>query len=99
MRPHISALSKAASTHIIAFPNAGLPNAFGEYDETPADMTAQITPWIESKTVNVLGGCCGTTPDHIAAIADAADGQAPRLPVAPKPTLRLSGLEPFLIAV
>ena len=99
MRPHIEALSRVAETRVIAFPNAGLPNAFGEYDETPSDMTGQITPWIEGGTVNVLGGCCGTTPDHIAAIARAAEGQAPRVPVAPKPTLRLSGLEPFQIAV
>ena len=99
MRPHIEALSRVAETRVIAFPNAGLPNAFGEYDETPSDMTRQITPWIEGGTVNVLGGCCGTTPDHIASIAKAAEGQAPRVPVAPKPTLRLSGLEPFQIAV
>ena len=99
MRPHIEALSRVAETRVIAFPNAGLPNAFGEYDETPSDMTSQITPWISDGTVNVLGGCCGTTPDHIASIANAADGQTPREPVAPKPTLRLSGLEPFQIAI
>ena len=99
MRPHIEALSRVAETRVIAFPNAGLPNAFGEYDESPEDMTAQITPWIQQRTVNVLGGCCGTTPDHIASIANAADGQTPREPVAPKPTLRLSGLEPFQIAI
>jgi len=99
MRPHIEALSRVAETRVIAFPNAGLPNAFGEYDETPKDMTGQISPWIEGGTVNVLGGCCGTTPDHIAAIAKAAEGKAPRVPVTPKPTLRLSGLEPFSIAV
>ena len=99
MRPHIEALSRVAETRVIAFPNAGLPNAFVEYDETPEDMTAQITPWIQQGTVNVLGGCCGTTPHHIASIANAADGQTPREPVAPKPTLRLSGLEPFQIAI
>ena len=99
MRPHIEALSRVAETRVIAFPNAGLPNAFGEYDESPEDMTAQITPWIQQRTVNVLGGCCGTTPDHIASIANAADGQTPREPVAPKPRLRLSGLEPFQIAI
>jgi len=69
MRPHIEAISRVAATRVIAFPNAGLPNAFGEYDETPEDMTAQISPWIKGGIVNVLGGCCGTTPDHIAAIA------------------------------
>jgi 5-methyltetrahydrofolate--homocysteine methyltransferase len=99
MRPHIEALSRVAETRVIAFPNAGLPNAFGEYDESPSDMTAQISPWIANGTVNILGGCCGTTPDHIAAIAKAAEGKAPRIPVTPKPTLRLSGLEPFQIAV
>ena len=99
MRPHIEALSRVAETRVIAFPNAGLPNAFGEYDESPSDMTAQISPWIENGTVNILGGCCGTTPEHIAAIAKAAEGKAPRIPVTPKPTLRLSGLEPFQIAV
>lgn len=99
MRPHIEALSRVCETRIIAFPNAGLPNAFGEYDESPSDMTGQILPWIENGTVNVLGGCCGTTPDHIAAIAEAAHGRAPRELVQPKPTLRLSGLEPFQIAV
>ena len=99
MRPHIEALSRVCETRIIAFPNAGLPNAFGEYDESPDDMAAQIKPWIMEGTVNVLGGCCGTTPDHIAAIAKAAEGEAPRVPVTPKTTLRLSGLEPFQIAV
>ena len=99
MRLHIEALSRVAETRVIAFPNAGLPNAFGEYDESPDDMTDQIEPWIQGGTVNVLGGCCGTTPDHIAAIAKAAAKGSPRVPVTPKPTLRLSGLEPFQIAV
>ena len=99
MRPHIEALSRVAETRVIAFPNAGLPNAFGEYDESPDDMTGQIEPWIQGGTVNVLGGCCGTTPDHIAAIAKAAAKGSPRIPVEPQPTLRLSGLEPFQITV
>ncbi|RKQ68924.1 methionine synthase I (cobalamin-dependent) [Litorimonas taeanensis] len=99
MRPHIEAISRVADTYVIAFPNAGLPNAFGEYDETPSDMSGQITPWVEEGFVNILGGCCGTTPEHIAAIAQAAEGIAPRHPVKPKATLRLSGLEPFQIAV
>ena len=99
MRPHIEALSRVAETRVIAFPNAGLPNAFGEYDESPDDMTGQIEPWIAGGTVNILGGCCGTTPDHIAAIAKAAAKGSPRVAVSPKPTLRLSGLEPFQIAV
>ena len=99
MRPHIEALSRVANTHVLAFPNAGLPNAFGEYDETPADMRRQIEPWIKEGFVNILGGCCGTTPDHIAAIADAAASGAPRKLPEIKQTLRLSGLEPFQIAV
>ncbi len=99
MRPHIEALSRVADTHIMSFPNAGLPNAFGEYDELPADMRRQIEPWIEEGFVNILGGCCGTTPDHIAAIADAAARGAPRPLPKIKQTLRLSGLEPFEIAV
>lgn len=99
MRPHIEALSRVADTHILAFPNAGLPNAFGEYDELPADMSRQIAPWIEEGFVNILGGCCGTSPDHIAAIAQAAQGGQPRKLPTIKPTLRLSGLEPFQIAV
>lgn len=99
MRPHIAALSKVADTHVIAFPNAGLPNAFGEYDETPEDMTAQISPWVDAGLVNILGGCCGTTPEHIAAIAEAAKDKPVRAIPDIKPTLRLSGLEPFEIAV
>ncbi len=95
MRPHIEAISRVAETRVIAFPNAGLPNAFGEYDETAEDMRAQIEPWIEGKFVNVLGGCCGTSPDHIAEIFDATQGNVPRTPVKVTPTLRLSGLEPF----
>lgn len=99
MRPHIAAISKVANTHIIAFPNAGLPNAFGEYDETPQDMTRQIEPWMDEKFVNILGGCCGTSPDHIKAIFEATQGKSVRQVPDVKPTLRLSGLEPFSIAV
>jgi len=99
MRPHITALSKVADTHILAFPNAGLPNAFGEYDETPDDMSNQIAPWVEGNLVNILGGCCGTSPDHIRAIADMAANSSPRSVPTIEPTLRLSGLEPFQIAI
>ena len=99
MRPHILAISKVADTHVIAFPNAGLPNAFGEYDESPEDMTAQMAPWAEAQMVNILGGCCGSTPAHIASIAKAVEGMKPRQIPEIKPTLRLSGLEPFQIAV
>lgn len=99
MRPHIEAISKVADTYVIAFPNAGLPNAFGEYDQTPEDMSGQIKPWIEAGMVNILGGCCGTSPDHITAIYEASKGAAPRAIPQIKPTLRLSGLEPFQIAI
>lgn len=99
MRPHIAAISKVANARTIAFPNAGLPNAFGEYDETPSDMCAQIAPWLSGGMINIIGGCCGTTPEHIRAIANAAEGLFPRRLPEIKPTLRLSGLEPFQIAV
>ena len=99
MRPHIEALSRVADTRIMAFPNAGLPNAFGEYDETPDDMQRQMAPWAEEGLVNILGGCCGSTPGHIGAIAKAAAKHAPRKVPTSNPTLRLSGLEPFAIAV
>ena len=98
MRPHIATLSRVADTHILAFPNAGLPNAFGEYDETPDDMSGQLGPWAESGLVNILGGCCGSTPEHIGAIAKVVEGVSPRKVPVIKPTLRLSGLEPFAIA-
>lgn len=98
MRPHIATLSRVADTHILAFPNAGLPNAFGEYDETPDDMSRQLGPWAESGLVNILGGCCGSTPEHIGAIAKVVEGVSPRKVPIIKPTLRLSGLEPFAIA-
>ncbi|MEE9347792.1 MAG: homocysteine S-methyltransferase family protein, partial [Robiginitomaculum sp.] len=99
MRPHIEAISKIADCHVIAFPNAGLPNAFGEYDESPDDMASQITPWVDAGFVNILGGCCGTTPDHIKAIREATEGYKTRpIPVI-APTLRLAGLEPFQIEV
>ena len=98
MRPHVASLAKAAGTHVMAFPNAGLPNAFGEYDESPQDMVAQIAPWFEEGLINVIGGCCGTTPDHIRAIATEAAKHSPRALPSIEPTLRLSGLEPFVVA-
>jgi len=98
MRPHIAALSKVAGTRTLAFPNAGLPNAFGEYDETPADMVSQIEPWAEEGLINIIGGCCGTTPDHIRAIAEAVVKHPTRAIPTIAPTLRLSGLEPFVVA-
>jgi 5-methyltetrahydrofolate--homocysteine methyltransferase len=98
MRPHVAELSRVADTLICAYPNAGLPNEFGEYDETPEMTAAHIRAWAESGLVNIVGGCCGTTPAHIAAIARAVEGIAPRrIPEVPR-MLRLSGLEPFALA-
>ncbi len=99
MRPHISAIGRVADTRILAFPNAGLPNAFGEYDQSPDEMQALLRPWAEDGYINIVGGCCGTTPDHIRAIAKAVENAAPHVPSKVPPTLRLSGLEPFQIAV
>ena len=98
MRPHIAAISKAADTRVIAYPNAGLPNEFGEYDELPEQTATQLEEWAKSGLVNVLGGCCGTTPPHIAAIAKAVKGKAPRKIPEPPRAMRLSGLEPFQLA-
>ncbi len=99
MRPHIQTLARTATTRVMAFPNAGLPNAFGEYDQSPDMMAELIQPWAQNGTLNIIGGCCGTTPDHIAALAKAVAGCAPRDIPAENPTLRLAGLEPFQIAV
>lgn len=78
MRPHIAELASVSSSLICAYPNAGLPNAFGQYDETPEQTAAQVGEFAREGLVNVVGGCCGTTPDHIAAIADAVASFAPR---------------------
>ncbi|WP_207764601.1 homocysteine S-methyltransferase family protein [Hyphococcus luteus] len=98
MRPHIATLARIADTNVAAFPNAGLPNAFGEYEETPETTAAMLKEWAESGLVNILGGCCGTTPEHIAAIAEAAATGAPREFSKRPDAMRLSGLEPFEIA-
>ncbi len=98
MRQHIAAIARIADTRVIAYPNAGLPNAFGEYDETPHQTCAHLSEWAQSGLVNVLGGCCGTTPAHIAEIAKGVKGKAPRSVPTVTKALRLSGLEPFEIA-
>jgi 5-methyltetrahydrofolate--homocysteine methyltransferase len=95
MRPHVAEMSRVADTLVAAYPNAGLPNAFGEYDEQAEETAAHLREWAESGLVNIVGGCCGTTPDHIAAIARAVAGAAPRTPPQRPKALRLSGLEPF----
>jgi len=97
IRPYLAELSRIADCFVSCYPNAGLPNAFGEYDESPEQMATVIEEFASSGLVNVLGGCCGTTPDHIAAIVKAADGMAPREWVAVQPALRLSGLEPLTV--
>jgi 5-methyltetrahydrofolate--homocysteine methyltransferase len=97
LRPYVAELSRIANCFVSAHPNAGLPNAFGEYDETPDHMAEVLGEFATSGLLNIVGGCCGTTADHIAAIADAAKGVTPR----PVPTIdgamRLSGLEPVTI--
>jgi 5-methyltetrahydrofolate--homocysteine methyltransferase len=98
LRPHLAALASVADTLVMAYPNAGLPNELGEYDEAAEETAAQVREWIDSGLVNVVGGCCGTTPRHIAEIAGAARVCTPRaVPAARKGTL-LAGLEPMLIA-
>lgn len=97
LRPYIQELSKIAPVYTSLHANAGLPNAFGEYDETP-DMTAVvIEEFIESGFINIVGGCCGTTPAHIKALAEVIKGRPPRLTSTPKKACRLSGLEPLTI--
>lgn len=95
MRPYIEELARIAECHVTCYPNAGLPNAFGGYDETPDDMATVLREFAEAGLVNMVGGCCGSTPPHIAAIAQAVRELPPRTP-SPVPTaLRLSGLEPL----
>ena len=91
-------LSNIADTYVLAYPNAGLPNAFGEYDETPEHMCDHMKPWAEDGFVNIIGGCCGSTPAHIEWLSQAVAGLAPRIPSIQNPALRLSGLEPFALA-
>lgn len=99
MRPYIAELSRISETYVSAYPNAGLPNGFGGYDETPQTTAAHTGEWARAGLLNLVGGCCGTTPAHIRAIAQAVAGVAPRRrPERPR-TLRLSGLEPFVCPV
>ena len=98
LRPHLRSLSQIADTLIMVYPNAGLPNELGAYDERPDETAAFVREWAEAGQVNILGGCCGSTPAHIAAIAEAARGLAPRALPVPEPRTRLAGLEPFIMA-
>jgi 5-methyltetrahydrofolate--homocysteine methyltransferase len=97
MRAHIAEIARVADTLVCAYPNAGLPNEFGLYDESPEYMAELLEDFAASGLVNIVGGCCGTTPEHIGAIARAVAGKAPREPAAPPRYLRLSGLEPFTL--
>jgi 5-methyltetrahydrofolate--homocysteine methyltransferase len=98
LRPHVQALAGIADALVMVYPNAGLPNELGAYDELPEQTAAFVRAWAEQGLVNILGGCCGSTPAHIAAIAEAVRGLPPRkLPKAPSVT-RLAGLEPMTIA-
>src|SRR4051794_24741222 len=97
MRPYIAEISRLADTFVSCYPNAGLPNAFGEYDESPVETAAVLAEFARAGFVNVVGGCCGTTPAHIAAIARAVEATAPRRPAEVRPALRLSGLEPLTV--
>jgi 5-methyltetrahydrofolate--homocysteine methyltransferase len=98
MRPHVAELAKLANSYTACHPNAGLPNAFGGYDQTPEEMAGLLGEFAGAGMVNVVGGCCGTSPGHIARLADAVSGLAPRPVPAARPGTRFSGLEPFEIA-
>jgi 5-methyltetrahydrofolate--homocysteine methyltransferase len=97
MRQHIAEIGRVADTRVCAFPNAGLPNEFGLYDESPEYMAELVGEFAAAGLVNILGGCCGTTPDHIGAIAQKVKGVKPRIVPKIEPMLRLSGLEPFAL--
>jgi 5-methyltetrahydrofolate--homocysteine methyltransferase len=97
MRPYVEELAAIANCYVTCYPNAGLPNAFGGYDESPADMAAVLGEFAASGFVNLVGGCCGSTPAHIAAIAEAVRGKKPRVIPPSEPAMQLSGLEPLRV--
>ncbi len=98
LRQYVEEMSRISETHVSAHPNAGLPNEFGEYDESPEKMAAELADWAANGFINIIGGCCGTTPDHIRAIVEAVSQHPPRKIPAIDPQCRLSGLEPCNIA-
>lgn len=98
LRPHVQALSALADTLLMAYPNAGLPNELGEYDELPETTAALVKQWAANGQANILGGCCGSSPAHISAIAEAVKGLSPRAIPTPEVAMRLSGLEAFVVA-
>ncbi|HEY4546415.1 MAG TPA: homocysteine S-methyltransferase family protein [Pedomonas sp.] len=95
LRPYVTVLSRIVDTLLCVYPNAGLPNEMGEYDELPETTGSLIADWAQHGLINVVGGCCGTTPAHIRQITDAVAGLKPRAVPQPQPMLRLSGLEAF----
>ncbi len=95
IRPYLEEMSEKSSHFVSVHPNAGLPNQFGEYDETPEQMAIQIKDFLDSGFVNIVGGCCGTTPEHIRALSDLMDAATVRKPVPHQPGLKLSGFEPL----
>ncbi|UIJ46573.1 homocysteine S-methyltransferase family protein [Sphingomonas cannabina] len=98
LRPHVASLAKIADTLIMVYPNAGLPNELGAYDELPETTAALVKEWADQGQVNILGGCCGSTPAHIKAIAEAVKALPPRAIPTPEVRTRLAGLEPFTMA-
>ncbi|MGN6621973.1 MAG: homocysteine S-methyltransferase family protein [Sphingomonas sp.] len=98
LRPHVRTLAQIADTLVMVYPNAGLPNELGQYDELPEETAALVRDWAENGQVNVLGGCCGSTPAHIAAFAATVKGLPGRAPAKPEVRTRLAGLEPMTMA-
>jgi len=98
MRAFLADLARVAECAVSAYPNAGLPNAMGAYDETPHSMEAHYAEWAKAGLLNIAGGCCGTTPDHIGHLKHAIEGVKPRTPAAHDPRMKLAGLEPFTAA-
>ena len=98
LRPHVKVLSQIADTLLMIYPNAGLPNELGEYDEMPDTTARLVKDWADHGQVNILGGCCGSSPAHIAAIAKAVAKSEPRAVPTPEPAMKLAGLEAFIAA-
>jgi len=98
LRPHVKVLSQIADTLLMIYPNAGLPNELGEYDELPDTTAGLVKDWADHGQVNILGGCCGSSPAHIAAIARAVAKSEPRVVPTPEPAMKLAGLEAFIAA-
>ncbi len=98
LRPHAATLARIAETRVCVYPNAGLPNEMGEYEETPDITAAHLGAWADEGLLNIVGGCCGTTPDHIRAIAAAVAGKPPRVLPGDPHSLRLAGIDPLVLS-